>query len=480
VSVLLRTLRGGEREHPALSFEEYVSWFTFGGLSYPIAPRSTLQQEREETPETFAAYITQLYYQNGIVFAVMAMRQRVFSQARLQWQRLSSVGSPGDLFGSPELAPLEHPWGPSSTTSDLLGRMIQDADLGGSGFVARLPGGRLAHMRPDWVTVVAGSKSSADRNPNWQLDAEVIGYIYWPGGKYSGVEPEMLLPENVCHFAPHPDPLARFTGMSWLTPIVREILGDKAAMQHKLMFFEQGATPNLVVSIGENVTPENFMKFTELFEEQQEGVMNAYKTLFFGGGANVEVVGANLRQLDFKTTQGQGETRIAAAGGVPPIIPGFSEGLEAATYSNYGQARRAFADTTMAHLWINACASLEPLVDKPAPSGRNTGSPVRLWYDSRSIPFLQADVEDDAKVQQMHASTINTLITAGFTPDDVIKAVVAGDLRTLIGSHSGLVSVQLFKPGEGPAKDTPPPAAVPVAPPNGKPAAQPALPPPPK
>jgi hypothetical protein len=236
------------------------------------------------------------------------------------------------------------------------------------------------------------------------------------------------------------------------------------------MFFEQGATPNLVVSVGENVSPENFQKFSELFEEQQEGVLNAYKTLFFGGGANVEVVGANLRQLDFKTTQGQGESRIAAAAGVPPIIPGFSEGLEAASYNNYGQARRAFADTTLAHLWSNACTSLSPLVDKPSPRGGG-GSPIRLWYDSRSIPFLQSDVEDDAKIQAENASTINTLITAGYDPDTVVKAVVAGDLRILLGTHTGLVSVQLFKPGEGPSKNGTPPNGLPP----GKPAA---LPPP--
>ena len=31
---------------------------------------------------------------------------------------------------------------------------------------------------------------------------------------------------------------------------------------------------------------------------------------------------ANLKELDFKSTQGAGETRIAAAAGVPPVIVG--------------------------------------------------------------------------------------------------------------------------------------------------------------
>jgi phage portal protein BeeE len=58
-------------------------------------------------------------------------------------------------------------------------------------------------------------------------------------------------------------------------------------------------------------------------------------------------------------TQGAGETRIAAAAGVPPVIVGLSEGLQAATYSNYSQARRRFADGTMRPLWRNAAVARE-------------------------------------------------------------------------------------------------------------------------
>jgi hypothetical protein len=56
-------------------------------------------------------------------------------------------------------------------------------------------------------------------------------------------------------------------------------------------------------------------------------------------GADVKTVGADLQQVDFKQVQGAGETRICAAARIPPIIVGVSEGLDSATYSNYGQAR---------------------------------------------------------------------------------------------------------------------------------------------
>ena len=123
----------------------------------------------------------------------------------------------------------------------------------------------------------------------------------------------------------------------------------------------------------------------------------AYKTMYLAGGADVTIVGSDLKQLDFKLTQGAGETRIAAAAGVPPIIVGLSEGLQAATYSNYGQARRRFSDLTMRPLWGNVVGSLATIV--PVPGG------AELWYDDRDIPFLAEDRKDEAR--DRHAPSVH-------------------------------------------------------------------------
>jgi hypothetical protein len=276
----------------------------------------------------------------------------------------------------------------------------------------------------------------------WDLDSELLGYIYHPGGRHSGSDPIWLDVKayRVAHFAPVPDPEAPYRGMSWLGPVLREISADSAATSHKLAFFENGATVNLAVVLDSEVSKEMFEWLEEKFRKGHEGVARAYKTLFMGGGADVKTVGADFRQMDFKSTQGAGETRIAAAAGVPPVIVGLSEGLQAATYSNYGQARRRFADGTMRPLWRNVAGSLSTLVDVPADA--------RLWYDDRDIPFLQEDQKDQADIQQTHAATIRALVEAGFVPDDVVQAVLSGDLSRL--EHTGLFSVQLQ-----PANETP-------------------------
>jgi hypothetical protein len=455
---LARRIAPAERD--ALAFSEYLSYFGFMGTQYPFQLQQTISSKQEVPSGTFASYVEAVYKRNGIVFACMAARLMLFSQARFQFRRRVN-GRPGELWGSRELAVLERPW-TRATTGDLLARAIQHADLAGE-FYATRRGDAIRPVRPDWMTIVVGSDSYAD-DPNWQLDAEIIGYLYEPGGRGSRQKPIVLLPEEVAHFAPIPDPAFRFRGMSWITPVINEILGDAAATEHKLRFFENGATPNMAVALDKSISPEVFKTWRELMKEKSDGKENAYRTLYLGAGATVTPLGAVMRQIDFKNVQGAGETRIAAAAQIPPIIVGLSEGLNAATYSNYAQARRAWANGGMAYLWQNMAGSLGYLIDVPEDS--------ELWYDSRDIPFLQEDVKDAAEIHDMEAKTVQTFINAGFEPDAAIDAVLAGDIARLKGKHTGLTSVQLQPPGTTKAEPAPtmPPAMVPPASPPALPA----------
>jgi phage portal protein BeeE len=405
-----------------------------GNTQYAFTPQQTLAgQKSREVSQTYQGYVQSAYKSNGVIFACMMARARLFSEARFQFRQMR-LGRPGDLFGTQELAILEEPW-PNGQTGDLLMRMIQDVDLEGN-FYAYRDGDVVRRMRPDWTSIALGSQSLPD-NPQWAADAEILGYGYHPGGYNSSVDPIPLRVEQVAHWAPIPDPQAHYRGMSWLTPVMREVLADNAATDHKLAFFDHGATVNMVVQMDPSTTAELFDKFVKEFKDGHEGARNAYKTIFLAGGATAMPVGSNFQQMDFKVVQGAGETRVAAAAGVPPVIVGLSEGLAAATYSNYGQARRAFADGTMRPLWRSACAALETIVTTPAPA--------ELWYDDRDIQFLQEDQADAATIQQTQATTVHTLIAAGFQPDSVIAAILNHDFARL--SHTGLYSVQLQPAG---------------------------------
>lgn len=422
-----------------------LSWYLgllndwqLGGGNYPAGVQTTYgKNPAEPIGDSFTDYVAGGLQGNGVIFALELKRLQVFSQARFQFQRLRK-GRPGDLWGDDSLSLLEQPW-MGGTTGDMLARMLLDADFAGNHFLVELDG-ELVRLRPDWVVIVL-----TPRRVRYGQDGEEVtvgykqlGILYYEGGEGTGVKPAVFLAGEYVHFAPLPDPLATYRGMSWLTPVIREIQADTQATKHKLKFFENGATPNIVVSMPKELSFDQFKQFAEAMDASHKGVDNAYKTLYAGGGADVTVVGADMHQLDFKVTQGAGETRLAAAAGVHPVIAGLSEGMQGSSLNagNYTSAKRSFVDTTCRHLWQNAAGSLQVVV--PAPGGS------RLWYDARDIPFLAEDVKDRADIMASHASTINSLTTAGYTSDSIIAAVTNEDFSLLV--HSGLFSVQLQPP----------------------------------
>ena len=436
--------------------DNFLNMVTMNGVTYPL--RTTLSNEIEPIGADFTGLVQGAYKANGIVFAACLARMMLLSQARFQWQQMRS-GQPGDLFGNQDLDLLEHPE-PGKVTADLLARASVDVDIAGNSFIAKrvLPGGgaRLKRMLPHWTDIIIGSPNPAMDVTRHDIDAEVIGYVYYPGGRFSGEEPEIMLREDVAHLAPVPDPLHRHRGMSWLTPIIGEIQSDQAALTHKLAFFRNGATVNLVVSTG-ITDPAKFAEFLDRMDEAHKGAARAYKTLYLQEGGDAKAIGANMEQMQFTEMSAKAETRIAMAAGVHPVILGTSEGLGGSSLNqgNFMAARRLVADMTLRPWWGTFAASMEVLI--PPPTG------ARLFYDDRHIPFLAEDVKEAAEVQSLNAQAIKALGDAGYKPDAVVEAVMANDLRRLRGQHSGLFSVQLQPPQpDGPAKPDPlviPPAA---------------------
>jgi hypothetical protein len=288
------------------------------------------------------------------------------------------------------------------------------------------------------MTIVLGSESDPEE-ASLALDAEVIGYLYHPDGYGSGKTPVPLLPEQVATFVPFPDPLARVRGVPWVSAVTRNIQSHNAAATHKFKFFEQGGTPQIIVTLGGLADPKKFREWVNVLEQDHKGSSNAYRTLYLAAGSTANVVGKDLQQLDFKATQGADETLIAAAAGVGSVVAQLSEGLQGSSLNagNFGQAMRRDADLTFRPLWRDMAGSLEVFAPPPPAS--------ELWYDDRDIPALKDDIRDAAEVQYREASSMRQLGDAGWTPDSVKQAIISGDWSVL--QHSGLFSVQLQPPG---------------------------------
>ncbi len=420
-----------EARSVGLSWNDYLrlfEQFSFGGQRYvtPVV-----------SPEELTALQGQ---KNPIVAAAIHARMLVFSEVRFQWQRFEN-GRPQGFFGNTELSVLESPW-VGGTTGDLLARMLVDADLFGNSYWVRRRGrgvgDELVRLDPARVMVLTGAVN--DDTSGLPYGQELIGYAVLDDGQQ---ELAMFLPDEVCHFKPLPDPMHPFRGRTWLSTVLSDAVADDEFSTYKHSFMRNSATPNMVVSFDPSITKEAFETFVQRMDASHKGVDKAFKTLYLGGGADVKVVGANFDQLNIKNVQGAGETRIAAAAGVPASYLGISEGLagSALNAGNYTAARRRFADGTIRPLWRNAANSLSTILTSPDPVSR-------LWYDDRDVSFLQEDVLDEAEIRGRDASTMRTLVDGGFDPQSVIDAVTTGDMSMLV--HSGNLSVQLQPPATEP------------------------------
>lgn len=429
------------------SFSQPPFWSPEHPLSVLWGPGT--RPDAEVIENNFEGYVQGAFKANGPIYACVAARQIVFSEARFAIRKIvdeASNGAPGGPERHDALAILEKPW-PGGNSGELLARMEQDASLAGNSYWT-VRNGRMVRLRPDWVEIVIGVRDSGgrldERRSPLDIDAELVGYWYKPrtvgqiGGDHPAPDPVFLLPEQVAHYSPMPDPIARFRGMSWITACSKEVEADLLATQHKKAFYENAAVPNIAVKFDRETSEDAFDEFVEQYNASHKGAWNAYKTLFLMGGADVTPLTMDFHQLEFNQTVGKGESRIAAVAGVPSSWVGFSEGMQGSALNagNFGAARRRFADGTIRPLWRMACESLAPLIDVP--------EGYELWYDDRDIPFLREDMLDRAEIFRTQTIAIEAAIRGGFEPDAVVRAAISYDVRALLGEHTGLTSVQMM------------------------------------
>lgn len=425
------SLRQLRTEAQRNGFDDLQTWIKMSNATFPVQTSNLIGSNLDALPS--GDDFVSIYKSNGPVFACMAIRQRIFSQIVFRFAGINN-GKVGKLFGGPEIDILNKPW-VNGTSGDLATRAILDADSKGAFFGVR-EGDTIYRRDPMKTSVVLSG------NPLEDEFVDIMGYIYRPKGKQGPAF--TYTPSQMCHWTPVLDPDAAYTkGMSWITPILREIRSDNAATDHKAQFMSNGATPNMVVKFPENVmTQDQFDRFKAKMDSEYAGTRGAGKTLYLAPGADIEVVGKDFKEMDFSETQGRDETRIASAAGVHPVLIGMKESLAGSSLNagNYAAARRSFADGTMSDLYRGFVSALESIV--PAPQAKG---PAKLWFDISQVPFFREDRGDAATIRQTQAATIKSLIDAGYEPDSVIAAMEAEDFTLLV--HSGLYSVQLQPAG---------------------------------
>lgn len=368
------------------------------------------------------SYVQNGYKSNGPVFSVIGARMHLFAEAS---PRILDTSTGRLLPQDARTDVLSQPW-PNGSAGELLARMEQDASLAGNFYLYRSEN-RLVRLRPDYVELIL--LTGEDGHP------EVAGYLYNPNGT-TGQDSVFYEVADIVHYSPVPDPEAVYRGMSWLTPVVREVNSDIAMTTHKQAFFENSATPNLLIKYQQKLNPTTLADLSARFAARHEGATNAWRTAVLDEGADITVVGHSMEQMTFTALQVAGEHRIASAGGVPGPVVGIDTG-------DYDKAMKRFADGTMRPLWRTAAAALSKLVDLDPNE--------QLVLDSSDVAAMQDGEQERAETFRVQAVTAGELIRSGYEPDTVAKAIQLYDLSVL--KHTGGVPTALYPEGQAPGTD---------------------------
>ncbi len=377
--------------------------------------------DREPVMPQLAGFAQQASGSSSPVFSAHLVRMALFSEARFQFQALDDR----HLFGTTALAKLEEPFGPDTTTGNLLARMEQDAFLAGQAYIWDAPGeDRLVRLRPDWVTIV--SEKVQVGGGGWYR--RPVGYWWEPPKPVLGQGDGFLVPAGECvHWAPVCDPQADFRGMSPLTPVIRDIQGDDGMARYKIRYLQHDATPNIIIKYAQRLAEGTIDRIRERVDARYAGPDNAGKTLILDQGADLTLAGNSLSQMDFGNVQAVGQERILAACSVPGVLVGL-EPLRGAG-RGYQESMQKLANIWARPQWRSACGALGKIVDVPVGN--------RLWFDVSDIAALQDGEMERGQAALVRAQALLALVQAGYTHESAIAAVDAMDLSQLKAGGAG-------------------------------------------
>ena len=378
--------------------------------------------KREKAGTQLVAQAQQAYETNGVVFACMLARIMLLSEVTFKLRSLTSK----KLYGTEDLRILEYPW-ENATAGELVARMEQDVSLAGNAFVAKVEDDELFRLPPAEVTIISEEVTSSLTGATYKRP---IGYDWDPKqgisslANYNGgrnPKAQHFTVDEIAHWSPIPDPLANFRGMSWLSPILREVYADTAMLSYKTMYLDRGQ-PVQAVKYAAKLQPATIDAVVERMMAKYGGVSNAWRPLIIDQGGD-PMMSAPLKDLDYRAVQAGGEHRICMAAGVPSTVVGLQSAESNETFET---AMRRFSDMYARWAWRTLCATLQKFVPNIPARG------VQLWYDTSDIAALQAAETERAQVTQVHAAATLTLVQAGFTRDSVLSAVASGDWSLLV------------------------------------------------
>lgn len=232
-------------------------------------------------------------------------------------------------------------------------------------------------LRSDWLRPIP----RRDSLPAWEYN--IPGYLE---------NPPILEPEDVFVYTAAPDPNLGYVGTSPLAVAFRELGIENLMTDFLKAFFDRGALPVYGVIPKQKVTSqEEADAFRSRMMGRYGGALKSAEPMLLTGIEDVKRLGFDFDELAYPELRALSETQICTAFRVPPILIGVQAGLDASTYSNYGQARRNFFEDVISSKWRRLDGALTRGL---VPDFDIDGS-LSVEFDTDDVPALQDD--EDAK-----------------------------------------------------------------------------------
>jgi HK97 family phage portal protein len=319
----------------------------FGDTKTTVAAslQETWKNEQAVYPElNFESFVRHGWRKNELIFASISKTANTAAQVELDVFPLGSTEAMSEhplrmLIRKPNKYMTEFDfWSAIIIYQKLYGRAYFEKERTRGGQVIA-----LWPLRPDWVHPVPATAN------------DIAYYEYAP----PGINPPARIPvEDVLDFKLW-DPMGMFS--TWSPSAVAARTGDidNATTDFLKLFFQKGGTPPGVLKTVQKLKDAQVEIIRRRWAERYGGYENWLQPAVLDADATYQRIGLTFEEMGFGILDSRNEARICMVMDIPPILVGAKVGLDRATYSNYGEARRAWWEDSLMPMYVNFGDTIE-------------------------------------------------------------------------------------------------------------------------
>lgn len=213
------------------------------------------------------------------------------------------------------------------------------------------------------------------------------------GGYEYRIDDPIIYKPNEILWSKFNDPIDVYQGQSPIRAMARTIDTENEAVDWNKSTLQNSGVPAGLISV-QNPSPELSKRLEEEWKSRYGGGKNARKPIILNADkAQYMSIGLSPVDMDFLNQRKLNRTEICAAFGVPSQIVGDPEGQ---TYSNYGEAQKAFWENTVISRYLDHM--LDKLQSDLLPRYADN---LVLKYDLSGVGALKENEDKKAKRVEM-------------------------------------------------------------------------------